>query len=242
MNDLLARAIAAHGGLDRWNKFKSVTATFVGGGGLWPMKGLEDDPNPHEVTVTLHEETSSISPFGQPDWRTSFTPERIVIETATGTVVRERSDPRASFTGHVMETPWDPLHLAYFSGYALWTYLTTPFSLAMPGFEVAEISPWQVGGELWRGLRARFPNRIASHSKEQDFYFGDDFLLRRHDYHVDVAGGFPVAHYVYDIVEVDGLRFPTKRRGYLRGPHLKPIRDLLLASIIYVASKFRLTT
>jgi hypothetical protein len=60
--------------------------------------------------------------------------------------------------------------------------------MAMPGFEVAEISPWQEGGELWRGLRARFPDAIASHSQEQDFYFGDDFLLRRHDYHLDVGG------------------------------------------------------
>jgi hypothetical protein len=25
----------------------------------------------------------------------------------------------------------------------------------------------------------------------QEFYFGDDFVLRRHDYRVDVAGGFP---------------------------------------------------
>jgi hypothetical protein len=47
MNDLLARAIAAYGGLDRWNKFKKVTATYVG---LWPMKGLEVFPHPIEVT------------------------------------------------------------------------------------------------------------------------------------------------------------------------------------------------
>jgi hypothetical protein len=112
--------------------------------------------------------------------------------------------------------------------------------MAMPGFEVAEISPWQGGGELWSGLRARFPDEIASHSKVQDFYFGDDFLLCRHDYHVDVAGGFPAAQYVYDIVEEDGLRFPTKRRAYLRGPDLKSIRDLLLVSIDL--SKLRLTT
>jgi hypothetical protein len=46
----------------------------------------------------------------------------------------------------------------------------------------AEISPWQEGDEVWHGLRAMFPNGIASQSKEQDFYFGDDFLLRRHDY------------------------------------------------------------
>jgi hypothetical protein len=38
MNDLLAQAIAAHGGLDRWNKFNRVTSTIIGGGGLWPMK------------------------------------------------------------------------------------------------------------------------------------------------------------------------------------------------------------
>ena len=69
-------------------------------------------------------------------------------------------------------------------------------------------------------------------------YFGSDFLLRRHDYNVEVAGGFPAAQYVYDIVEADGLRFPTKRRAYLRGPRLKPIRDLLLVSIDI--SNFRL--
>ncbi len=204
------------------------------------MKGLEQDPNPREQAVTLHEESASVSPFGQPDWRTAFTPDRIAIETTTGAVVRERSDPRASFAGHVMDTPWAPLHRAYFNGYAMWTYLTTPFLMAMPGFEVAEISPWREGGELWRGLRARFPDEIASHSAEQDFYFGDDFLLRRHDYHVDVAGGFPVAQYVHDIVEVDGLHFPTKRHAYLRGPDLKPIRDLLLVSIDL--GHFRLTT
>ncbi len=240
MNDLLARAIAAHGGLDHWNSFKRLTVTIVTGGGMWPLKGLEQDPNPREETVTLHKETASVSPFGQPDWHTAFTPERIAIETTRGAVVRERLDPRASFAGHVMNTPWDPLQRAYFNGYAMWTYLTTPFLLAMPGFEVAEISPWQEGEELWRGLRARFPDAIVSHSKEQDFYFGADFLLRRHDYHVDVAGGFPTAQYVHDMVEADGLRFPTRRRAYVRGPGLKPIRDLLMVRIDL--SNFRLTT
>jgi hypothetical protein len=43
------------------------------------------------------------------------------------------------------------------------------------------------------------------------------------------AGRVPVAQYVHDIVEVDGLRFPTKRRAYVRGPGLKPIRDLLIS-------------
>ncbi len=231
MNKLLEDVIEAHGGLEQWNKFSSVTATLVTGGGLWGMKGLVQDSTPREMTVRLHEQTASVVPFGQPDWRTAFTCNRIAIETTSGETVRERADPRASFAGHGMNTPWDPLHRAYFNGYAMWTYLTTPFLMAMPGFEVTEISPWQEGDDLWRGLRARFPDHIASHSSEQDFYFGDDLLLRRHDYHVDVAGGFAAAQYVHDFVEVNGLRFPTRRRAYLRGPGQAPIRDLLLVSI-----------
>ena len=103
--------------------------------------------------------------------------------------------------------------------------------MAMPGFELTEVEPWQEGVELWRGLRARFPNRIASHSREQEFCFGSDFLLRRHDYRLEIAGGFSVAQYVHDIVEADGFRFPAKRRAYVRGPHLKTIRDVLLISL-----------
>jgi hypothetical protein len=55
--------------------------------------------------------------------------------------------------------------------------------------------------------------------------------LRRHDYQVDVAGGFSAAQYVHDIVDIDGLKFPSRRRAYLRGPNLQPVRDLLMVSI-----------
>ncbi len=44
-----------------------------------------------------------------------------------------------------------------------------------------------------------FPGRVASHSQLQEFYFDSDFLLRRHDYRVDVAGGFAAIQYVYDM-------------------------------------------
>src|SRR5215469_901707 len=83
------------------------------------------------MTVWLHEERSSVSPYGAPDQRTMFTPERIAIEKLDGTMVAERYAPRDSFAGHQMNTPWDPLHRACFNGEALWTYLTTPFLLAM---------------------------------------------------------------------------------------------------------------
>jgi hypothetical protein len=36
-------------------------------------------------------------------------------------------DPEGSFEGQTADTPWNAIHVAYFSGEALWTYLNTPF-------------------------------------------------------------------------------------------------------------------
>ncbi|MGN5380770.1 hypothetical protein ACQ4WX_37650 [Streptomyces lasalocidi] len=121
---------------------------------------------------------------------------------------------------------------AYFNGYALWTYLTTPFFMIMDGMTVEEKEPWtESPTEHWRHLRVTFPDGIASHSTVQDFYFGDDLLLRRHDYHVDIAGGFAAAQYVTDIEEAGGIKFPTRRRAYLRGPDGRPDHDHVMVSI-----------
>lgn len=214
MSDLLEAVLEAHGGLDRWQAFSQVRATIVSGGDLWGIKGLVQDPSPREMTVALHHEWASVTPYGAPDQKTDFTPGRIAIEKLTGEVVAERKDPRASFAGHDLATPWDPLHRAYFNGYAMWTYLTTPFLLVLPGVSVSEIAPVQVNGEVWAGLQAEFPDSIATHCRLQEFYFGPDHLLRRHDYRVDVAGGFAAAQSLHDIVEVEGVKFPTRRRAY----------------------------
>ncbi|MDM0078452.1 hypothetical protein QTH90_28875 [Variovorax sp. J2P1-59] len=231
MNKLLEDVLDAHGGLGRWNQFNTVSAQIVSGGGLWSLKGLIQDPAPRRMKVSLHEEFASVEPFGQPNWRTSFRPGRVAIETTDGDVVQERLSPRKSFADHTMNSPWDPLHRAYFNGYALWTYLTTPFLMAMPGFEVAEIEPIDEGAERWRGLRAKFPAHLESHCEVQDFYFGDDLVLRRHDYQVDVAGSFPAAQYVDSFVDIQGFRMPTRRRAYVRGPDKRPVRDLLMVAI-----------
>ena len=214
MSDLLESVLEAHGGLDRWRQLSEVTATIVSGGDLWGIKGVVQDPEPRQMTVALHHEWASVQPFGAPDQRTDFTPERIAVEKLDGQVVAERMDPRASFTGHQLTTPWDPLHRAYFNGYALWTYLTTPFLLAFPGVSVSEIAPVEERGEVWDGLQADFPAEVATHSQLQEFYFGPDRLVRRHDYRVDVAGGFSAVQYLDDIVEADGIRLPTKRRAF----------------------------
>jgi hypothetical protein len=227
MNEFLARIIDAHGGMERWKEYEKVEATIVSGGGLFALKGVLQDSNPRRMTAWLHDERSSVSPFGAPDQRTMFTPERIAIEKLDGTLVAGRYAPKDSFAGHQMHTPWDQLHRAYFNGEAMWTYLTTPFLLAMGGVRVEETEPWLEVGETWRVLRAYFPGSIETHSLIQDFFFGADLTLRRHDYSVNIACGFATSDYV----TADGVRLPTKRRAYTRGPDRRPIPEMLMVSI-----------
>ena len=181
MNELLGNVLEAHGGLQRWSRYREVEATIITGGALWAIKGLVQDAEPRRMRVGLHQEWASVAPFGGPDMLTDFTPDRIAILKTDGTVVAERTDPRRAFDGHQETTAWDPLHRAYFNGCALWTYQTTPFLLAKEGVRIEEIEPWREDAETWRVLRATFPAWIATHSITQDFFFGDDFLLRRHE-------------------------------------------------------------
>lgn len=229
--ELLDQVLAAHGGLMRWNSFNKVCATIVTGGSLWGMKGLTQDSAPRQMTAWLHEQRASVKPFGAPEQFTAYTPNRIAIENTAGKVIAERHAPRASFKGHGEHTAWDPLHRAYFNGYAMWSYLTMPFLFTLPGVTCEEIEPLQEGAELWRHLRVHFPDSIATHSAIQDFYFGDDFLLRRHDYNVDVSGGMPATQLVGDYVEADGLRMPGKRRAYRRKIDGQVNKEALLVSI-----------
>jgi hypothetical protein len=83
---------------------------------------------------------------------------------------------------------------------------------------VEETESWQEGSELWRVMRTYFPGSIETHSLVQDFFFGDDLMLRRHDYNVNSAGGFGAAQLTSDYVVANGIRLPAKRRAHARGP------------------------
>lgn len=50
VNRLVQQTIDAHGGIDRWRQFESVSAHLRNGGVLWPLKrqqGVLDDVNVH---------------------------------------------------------------------------------------------------------------------------------------------------------------------------------------------------
>jgi len=231
MHDLADLIIDAHGGLERWRTFSTLSAHLLQGGALWSLKGhagLLDDTN---VTVDLRRERASHAPFGDAGRKSSFTPNRVLLQTASGEVISELDAPRQSFAGHTLETPWTELQLAYFAGCAMWTYLNIPFLLASPGVESTRIDPWDEDGETWERLRVRFPAEIVTHSTEQTLYVGADGLLRRHDYDVEIAGNTPGAHYISGYQEVQGIMIPTRRRIFPRQSDGRAMAEPLVVSI-----------
>jgi hypothetical protein len=213
MNELLETAVAAHGGLDQWNKVSSITVDASITGALWEVKRHGDSPKDVRFKVDTTRELLTLDFVGR-DTRLIFEPARVVVQNHDGTRFESREDPEKSFEGHQFETPWDDLHLAYFLGEALWTYLNVPFLYTWPGFDAEEISPIEVDGETWRRLRATFPDHISSHTRQQISCFGPDGLLRRHDFTIDVVGGAPGQLYAADYRDVDGIVIPTTRRAY----------------------------
>ncbi len=231
MKTLLESAIEARGGWERWRELGQLTAHVSVGGGTLALKGWPGALDDARFVIDPRRPLTRIQPFGKPGLSAQFEPERTMIVGPDGKPLHSRERPRQAFAGHELATPWDALHLAYFAGYAVWTYLTTPFLFTMPGFQVEELAPWHEGGEAWGRLQVRFPDTVPSHSPVQTFYFGSDGLLRRHDYSVDVIGGTSSANYASEHRSFGGIVFPTKRRVFTIGPDQLPLNDRVILSI-----------
>jgi hypothetical protein len=210
---LLEDAIAAHGGMNRWNELQHFSARASIDGALFTRKGHPGALRNVVLEGDTRAQSLQITGFIAPGKRSVYRPDRVCIETVAGEMLEQRDDPRASFAGHTDSTPWDDLHLAYFTGYANWNYLVTPFLMQGPGFVVSEMDPWKEGDEIWRRLHVTFPPEIATHSTEQTLYFDGRGLLQRIDYLAILAGGSRVAHYCWNHMEYSGIIVPTTRRA-----------------------------
>lgn len=215
MSNLLEFTIEAHGGLENWNKFKSVSAHLKVDGLTWIRKqqpGIIKDTN---VVVDTQKQFVSFQPT-YADWHTSFATNHVAIISENENIIEKLSNPRLSFSEHKRETPWTRLQAFYFASYAIWIYFNAPFCFANPDYEVAEIEPWVENGETFRRLQVVFPHTVASHSRVQTFYMDKTGLIRRHDYNVEISENVASAHYLYDYTEVQGIKFPTKRKVFIR--------------------------
>jgi len=225
MNDLLDSAVAAHGGLDRWNQVKLITFDASVTGAFWHLKGQGDALKDVRLQVDTTRQRVAIEFAGQ-DKRAVFEPNRVVLQRRDGTLIEARDEPERSFDGHQFLTPWDDIHLAYFVGEAQWTYVNMPFLATRPGFAAEEIAPIEADGETWRRLAVTFPGHIATHTRRQVLCFGPDGLLRRHDFTIDLLGGVPSQLEAAGYRDAAGIILPTTRRAY---DQLTPDHPLMVA-------------
>jgi len=230
MKDLLESAIAAHGGIDRWSQVTAITVNASVTGALFHVKGKPDALKDVRFEADTKRQLLTMDYVGQ-DKQSVFEPSRVVIQRRDGELIDARDEPEGSFGGHQLETPWDDIHLAYFTGEALWTYLNVPFLYSWPGFTTEEITPIEVDGETWRRLTVTFPEHVKSHTREQISCFGPDGLLRRHDFTIDILGGATGMLYATDSRNVDGIIIPTTRRGYAWQGDYQRIPEPLLVAI-----------
>jgi hypothetical protein len=238
LDNLLKFALEAHGGLNAWDRFQTLHANVSIWGALWDMKQLPGLLNKTSVDLDLRYQNvvTHLLDIGE---RVVFTPHQVSLASEFGETLDACNDPRSRFSGHSADSKWDKLHAGYFSSYALWGYLTTPFLYTYPCFDAQEIDPWYENGERWRVLQVTFPDEYAAHARTQYAYFGEDGLLLRHLYTVDVLGGAPGTNYASEYRAVDGLMVATRRRVFAYDDACQKVAEPILVSIDLSEFHFR---
>jgi hypothetical protein len=230
--ELVQKAIEAHGGAERYAAAAAIRVRVRSGGWAFVMRFQRGALADFTGTVSTAEPHTVLSPYPKRGQRGLFERERVWIESDDGDVIAERANPRAAFHGLRHNIWWDDLDLLHFAGYALWNYIAAPFMFTRPGFELEEREPWEENGELWRRLHVVFPDDIPTHSREQDFYFDDEGLLRRLDYTAEVFGSWAkAAHYCWDHERFSGLVVSTRR---LAAPRRRNGRALEQVKIVWL--------
>ena len=78
MNGLLANAIEAHGGLERWKQFTGIEVDLVSSGELLDRKGVRSSGTVH-FAAKMHEQINSFVATSAPDKQMVFCADRIAV-------------------------------------------------------------------------------------------------------------------------------------------------------------------
>ena len=217
--DLVYEAVEAHGGSRLWRGIQTLEAEVSARGLLF---GAKQRPTLERVRVRAATTTPRLQfvDFPLPGLHSRFLGDREVrISDASGTLQARRERPRDSFWWPDRQLWWDRLDFTYFAGYALWNYLTLPFSLLRPGFAFEILEPLPAATGDWLRLKVTFPADLPTHSRTQVLYFDDDRHLKRMDYTAEVVGLWArAAHLCEDYRDFGGLRAPTRRQVVPQGP------------------------
>lgn len=219
--EALKRILDAHGGVEYWQSLSAVEVSMSASGFLFRAKRIRPLRNA-VVVVDTDDPRAVMKDFPTPGCTASLLgTHRVEIRDASGAVLRHRDDPRQAFGPGRRSLYWDDLDFVYFSGYAMWCYLTLPFLLLHRGVSIENCEQGADGSTV---LTAAFPDYLPVHSPVQTLYFDPSGRLLRHDYTAEVVGGWAkAAQLCADYRKFGGLWAPTRRRVYPRGPANRPL-------------------
>jgi hypothetical protein len=214
---LVAEAIDAHGGLDRWRSRDAVRLRISSGGVAFATKGQGDAVRGLSASVATTGQRVTFDDYPEAGTRGIFEDGAVRIER-DGAVLDSRAGGRRKLR-------WDALDMLAFAGAALWTYISLPFVLADDAYAVDELPG--------RRLRVTFPRDVVTHCPTQVLHLDDRGLIARHDY---TALGFGrwarAAQGCRWHAEIDrGIVTATQRRVHPRLPRGRPFTPLLLVWI-----------
>jgi len=226
--ELLEHVLEAHGGLDRWQSVRELAVHHRSGGIAFAAKFQGRTLAPRLANISPSAQRAAFVSY-PPGGRGVFDHGAVSIETDRGEQIAHRLDPLSQLHTPRRMLWWDKLDLLYFIGSAMWNYLAAPFIFTSPGFELRQLEPWKEGTEVWSRLGVTFPPELHTHSRHQVFYFDAGGLLRRLDYTAEEFGKrADAAQYCSGHREFGGLKFPMRRRVFLRRPDGRPRRYPLL--------------
>ena len=223
---LVERAIAAHGGRTAWQETVSIRLPYRrAAGALLSLRGFGHTfPAPREFEIRPHERVTIFHGYPDDRHRGRFAGGTVSLEEVDGREPPVRSvDHRRTFSGLARNRRWSPLDGLYFFGYALWHYHVLPFTLG----EARLVRVLATRG-MPAGIDVVFPPDVPTHSRRQQFHFGGDGRIVRHDYVADVVGRWAAAsHYWEDYGRFGGLLIARRRRVIFRlGRYPVPFRVL----------------
>ncbi len=184
---LLDDAIAAHGGLERWQEIDSIDVALRCGGIAMPSK--------RQPTVLRH-------------FRATVDPRRPHV-ALHGIGTFDASQPRPA--GMARRLRWRTDDVVHFAGYALWGYLASPFIFADHDVTVRELPRRRLRVEFPDRIPAHSRRQTFHFDRDAVLqrldYTAEVFLgpLGR------------AQHHCYDHTWIDGLLIPTRRRVKPRG-------------------------
>jgi hypothetical protein len=210
---LVKDVIEAHGGMALWHGLETLEADISAWGLLFTMKR---QPVLDHVRVRASARSPGFTflDFPRPGQTGQFIgDEEAHVVDSNGKIAAKRLHPRSAFRSLRRQIYWDTLDFIYFAGYATWNYLLTPFLFLRDGFIFEARAALPGMPDSWAGLRVTFPDDIPTHSRKQDFYFDEDYYLRRLDYTAEVIGGWAqAAHLCENYRDFSGLKIAARRR------------------------------